>query len=196
MVRRVVGVVRQQAIGLVALFVALGGTSYAVATNSIDSRELKNNSIRTQDVRNRSLLERDFKRGQLKAGPQGPRGAAGSAGPAGPPGATGPTGPEGTPATRMFARVAGINGALATASGVTSATRAGLGDYSVNFSRSVTGCAVVATAGVGLPAGEDAYQVGSRATIERGTTDTQVRVRTVSNSDTIDDRSFFIAAFC
>ena len=31
----------------VAIFVALGGTSYAVATGSIDSRELKNNGVRS-----------------------------------------------------------------------------------------------------------------------------------------------------
>jgi hypothetical protein len=74
----------------VAVFVALGGTSYALATGSIDSRELKNNSIRSKDirnndvlskdVRNRSLLARDFKVGQLPKGDTGPRGQQGSPG--------------------------------------------------------------------------------------------------------------------
>ena len=62
-----------------ALFMTLGGTSYAVATGSIDSREIKNNTVRSKDVRNNeirsrdvrngSLLTRDFKQGQLPAGP-------------------------------------------------------------------------------------------------------------------------------
>ena len=62
-----------------ALFLTLGGTSYAVASGSIDSREIKNNTVRSKDmrnndirssdVRNRSLLARDFKQGQLPGGP-------------------------------------------------------------------------------------------------------------------------------
>jgi hypothetical protein len=75
----------------VAVFVALGGTSYAVATGSIDSREIKNNSVRSKDIRNngilsrdvrdRSLLAKDFKSGQLPAGPTGKDGPPGKDGP-------------------------------------------------------------------------------------------------------------------
>ena len=50
---------------VLALFVALGGTSYAVATGAIGSREIKNNSVRSKDVRNGSLTSRDIKRGSL-----------------------------------------------------------------------------------------------------------------------------------
>lgn len=39
-------------IAYLALFVALGGVSYGVATGSIDSREIKNNTIRGKDVKN------------------------------------------------------------------------------------------------------------------------------------------------
>jgi len=72
------------------LFIVLGGTSYAVATGSIDSREIKNstvrskdirnNTVRSRDVRNSSLLAEDFAPGQLPAGPKG------ETGPVGPPG--------------------------------------------------------------------------------------------------------------
>jgi hypothetical protein len=58
-----------------ALFVALGGTSYAVATGSIDSREIKNNAVRstdiqnnqvsTGDLRNNSASGRDIRNGSL-----------------------------------------------------------------------------------------------------------------------------------
>ena len=48
-----------------ALFVALGGTGYAVATGSIDSREIKKNTIRSKDVRNNSLRGSDVRNGTL-----------------------------------------------------------------------------------------------------------------------------------
>jgi hypothetical protein len=50
---------------LLALFIALGGTSYAVATNSIGTRQIKNNSVRSGDVRNGSILSKDVRRGGL-----------------------------------------------------------------------------------------------------------------------------------
>jgi hypothetical protein len=56
---------RRQHAGLLALFITLGGTSYAVATGSIDSREIRNNTIRTQDVRNHTLVGRDIRDGAL-----------------------------------------------------------------------------------------------------------------------------------
>ncbi len=48
---------------LLALFIALGGTSYAVAT--IGTKQIKNNSVRSVDVRNGQLRSRDVKRGSL-----------------------------------------------------------------------------------------------------------------------------------
>jgi hypothetical protein len=50
---------------LLALFIALGGTSYAVATNSIGTKQIKNNSVRSVDVRNGSIASKDVKRGSL-----------------------------------------------------------------------------------------------------------------------------------
>jgi hypothetical protein len=47
----------------VAVFVALGGSSYAVLR--IDSSDIANNSVRGVDIRNRSLSERDIKRNAL-----------------------------------------------------------------------------------------------------------------------------------
>lgn len=72
----------------VAVFVALGGSSYAaikvtgknVTDSSLTGKDIKNNSvtdkdvkgIKTGDVRDRSLLAKDFKAGQLPRGPEGP----------------------------------------------------------------------------------------------------------------------------
>lgn len=51
----------------VALFVALGGTSYAVATGSIDSREIKDGTIVEKDVKKSGLEGSDIKDGALAA---------------------------------------------------------------------------------------------------------------------------------
>src|SRR4051812_20694114 len=77
----------------IAVFIALGGGAYAVTT-------LPRNSVTTVQVKNRSLLARDFRKGQLKAGPQGaagPKGAQGAQGTQGTPGAQGVGGPAGPP---------------------------------------------------------------------------------------------------
>lgn len=51
------------AVALVALFVALGGVSYAAAT--IGSAQIKNNSVRGKDIRNSSITGRDVKNESL-----------------------------------------------------------------------------------------------------------------------------------
>ena len=51
----------RNAIAYLALFVALGGTSYGLAAGSIDSREIKNDTIRTGDLRNNEVRSRDIR---------------------------------------------------------------------------------------------------------------------------------------
>jgi hypothetical protein len=52
-------------IATAALFIALGGTSYAVIR--VDSRDVVNNSLKSTDVRNNSLRSRDIRNGTLRA---------------------------------------------------------------------------------------------------------------------------------
>lgn len=54
------------AVALMALFVALGGVSYGVATGSIDSREIADNTIRSKDVRNNNLRSRDLRNNDIR----------------------------------------------------------------------------------------------------------------------------------
>ena len=63
-------------IAMLALFFAMSGTSYAAFT-------LPRNSVTSAHVKDFSLLKRDFKAGQLPAGPQGPKGDTGDRGPQG-----------------------------------------------------------------------------------------------------------------
>ena len=63
----------------IAVFIALGGGAYAVT-------QLPRNSVTTVQVKNGSLLARDFRKGQLKAGPAGAAGPQGLRGLAGTPG--------------------------------------------------------------------------------------------------------------
>ena len=75
------------AVALLALLVALGGTSYAAVNlprNSVGNRQLKRDAITGAKVKDRSLFANDFARGQIPQGPAGPRGPAGAAGPPGP----------------------------------------------------------------------------------------------------------------
>jgi hypothetical protein len=98
-VRRIVGYVRRHHVGLVALTVALGGTSYAAVAlprNSVGGPQLKRDAITSSKVRDGSLLARDFKRGQLPAGQRGESGEAGPQGTRGEPGQPGAPGPAGT----------------------------------------------------------------------------------------------------
>jgi hypothetical protein len=127
-------------VSIIALFVALGGSSYAairvsgknVKNSSLTGSDVKNNSLTGRDVarlgsgdvRDFSLLAKDFKRGQLPAGPQGPRGLPSA-------GAT-------------YSALVDFEGKLVggSAVGARKVTGSGLGDgnYAVTFPRSVQGC--------------------------------------------------------
>lgn len=68
-------------ISLVALFVALGGSSYAalkLPRNSVGNKQIKASAVTSPKVKDRSLLAKDFRAGQL------PQGATGATGPRGP----------------------------------------------------------------------------------------------------------------
>lgn len=109
--------VRSQLVGYFALFVALGGVSYAAVAlpkNSVGSRQIKNgqvkhtdiakNAVTSVNVKDGSLLSADFKPGQLVAGapgPQGPAGVQGPKGDTGAPGAPGANGADFTTATTL-----------------------------------------------------------------------------------------------
>jgi hypothetical protein len=83
---------------LLALVIAMGGTSYAaikLPANSVGTKQLKANAVVSSKVKNGSLTAADFAPNRIPTGPrgpQGPQGLQGPQGPAGPPGRQGPPG--------------------------------------------------------------------------------------------------------
>jgi hypothetical protein len=125
-VRRLRSHVLQNAVGYVALFVALTGTSYAairlprdsvtakqLAPKSVGASELKDNAVTSRKVAGLELS--DFKAGQLNSlnskswQGQGSPGPDGPPGPPGPTGATGSAGPPGVAGLAQLAYAFGIN---------------------------------------------------------------------------------------
>jgi hypothetical protein len=94
-VRQLTCHLRGNAVAYLALFVALGGSSYAaikLPASSVGTKQLKNGAVNSAKVRDGSLLSRDFKAGEIPAGARGPQGAKGDLGAAG---AQGPVGAQG-----------------------------------------------------------------------------------------------------
>ena len=83
-------------ISVIALFVALGGASYAAVTlpknsvgakqikkNGVGASEIKRSAVRTGEVKNGALRAEDFAAGQLPQGPKGDPGTNGAPGASG-----------------------------------------------------------------------------------------------------------------
>ena len=106
-------------VACLALLVALGGTGYAAL-------KLPANSVTSVQVKDHSLLGKDFKAGQLPAGPQGP------------------VGPAGPAAAGRWALVL-PSGAIVAQSGGITARKAGDGYYVLDFGSSVVGKLIFAS---------------------------------------------------
>lgn len=147
MSRRIIRYIRAHHIAFLALFLVLGGTSYAAASalvpkNSVGSPQVINGSLQTKDLSKKARAALKGNRGPR--GFQGPRGATGAQGAQGIQGAKGD---PGTSATSLFATVKST-GALINGSGVTSVTGT-TSPYHVIFNRDVSPskCAAIAIDG-------------------------------------------------
>jgi len=163
-------------VAYLALFVALGGTSFAavrLSKNSVRSKHITNEQVRSVDVRNASLLAQDFAPGQLPQGPQGERG------------------PAGADATSLWA-VVEEDGTLARGEGAVASSKVPgtTGRYTVQFNRDITNCAYQATP----------ERIVSEIAVESEATSpppdtTSVVTRTPDGSSLVD-RKFHLAVFC
>jgi hypothetical protein len=104
------GLTYANAMATFAVFIALGGTTYAAATitgrdvqdGSLSGRDIKQGTLQSGDVKDGTLRRQDFLPGVLPGGltaplgqSEGVTGPAGQAGPAGPQGERGPAGADG-----------------------------------------------------------------------------------------------------
>ena len=160
-----------------ALFVALGGVSYGVATGYIDSREIKNNTIRGKDVKNGALTGKELKRDSV-GGLTVNESRLGI-----------------VPSAESISHTAVVTagGALRRGRGVASVARTGTGRYQAIFNRDVRGCVYVATVGDPSAAapGHGTAAVASLATIVTG-----VVVRTFNEQGALANRGFHLIVSC
>jgi hypothetical protein len=137
-----VGYLRRHHLALLALFIALGGSSYAavkLSKNSVGAREIKRSAVRSAEVKDRTLREQDFMPGQLPAGQTGGQGPAGPQGPTGPSGVVDSLAISGT--ASMFNLPGGMGNQEVTPAGCrTAAYTPGPGEVAV-INMQVTGSA-------------------------------------------------------
>jgi hypothetical protein len=106
--RRLIAHVKHNAVGYVALFAALGGTSYAavrltpgsvtnraIAPGAVSHAKLATNSVNAANIMNGTLTKADLAAGTLASLTNGSNGAAGGKGGRGATGPAGPAGPAG-----------------------------------------------------------------------------------------------------
>ena len=203
--RNIASYVARHHLALLALFVALGGTSVAAGNavlprNSVGAAQVVNGSLRTSDL---SVKARSALRGERGStgpagaqGAQGPPGAtgapglAGATGPQGVAGPQGPAGPTGPPASNLFV-VLDAGGTVLKSSGVTVAEKAGDGTYRVSFDTDIAHCAYVATAGQDDGSLFEDYHLYTSRT---GTNTVNVHIFDEKNSPL--DRPFDLAVLC
>jgi hypothetical protein len=188
--RGTAGYIKRHHLALLALFFALGGTSFAAGNtllpgNSVGTRQVINGSLQTSDL---SKTARNALKGNR--GLRGPAGAQGARGGTGATGAQGVQGAAGQSATKLFVAM-DAGGALTKKSGATSATRASAGVYRVVFNANITNCVYLATAGQDAGSLFEDYHLYTSRT---GTNTIDVQIFDEKNNPL--DRSFYLAVFC
>ena len=137
-----------------ALFIALGGSSYAAITlprNSVGAKQIRTSAVGSNEIRNGTVTNRDISR-RARAALRGQQGPAGPAGPAGPPAVT-----EHAQFNSLGDMVSG------TAAGWRW-QRAEPGLYRIQFKRDVSRCAITATLAA-VPGGEVTEPSPGRITV-------------------------------
>lgn len=123
-------------VATLALFIALGGTSYAaikLPKNSVGSTQIKTGAVHTAEIFNGTIRLGDISKSAQAA----LRGQTGAQGPQGPAGAT---------AVRHFAAV-NAAGTFVRGDAKSGGSDTGIGTYVVGFAEKVSGCAYSATLG-------------------------------------------------
>jgi hypothetical protein len=130
----------------VAVFIALGGTSYAVATlprNSVGAKQIRSNAVGKSEVRTGAIGSSDLHNGSVSLRDLSSKTRAALRGRRG---ATGPAGPPGPGAVPYAAAVDASGGVRSTSGGRLGGTHnIGTGEYIIRFDRDMTNCYAVAS---------------------------------------------------
>lgn len=183
---RIRSLVKHNTIAVLALFVALGGTSYAaikLPAGSVGSKQIKKRAVTYSKL---SLSAR--------ASLKGEKGDAGQPGAPGAKGDKGDKGDPGTSATKLWAVVSNPAGAanagLVRASGVASVVE---GTYvEVRFDQDVSDCAWIP----GRSAPNGSVEPAGFVQAHGGATPDAVRVATRTEAGVITDGNFHLAVIC
>jgi hypothetical protein len=170
----------------IAVFVALGGTSYAVVQlprnsvgskqvrkNAIGNSEIRSGAVRSKSIKDRSVALRDISlstRNSLR----------GQAGPQGPPG----------PGVSSLAAAVTAGGAFARESGTVARSHLTEGLYKIAFNRDVSSCYALATIS-GSASGEISAEM-STAPGEQN----YVYVFAKDTAGNLSDRPFHVVVVC
>jgi hypothetical protein len=166
------------AVALVALFMAMGGSAYALV---VTSGSIKNNTIRSVDVRNGGLSGKDVRSDGLggRAIKESTLGTVPSA--------------LVTAGSTHFAVVTGA-GQQVRARGTTSAARTAEGRYQVIFDRDVRGCAYYAT--IGGPTAAAPPDNGQITVSSLGSNVNGVDIRTTGANGNDANKPFHLLVLC
>jgi hypothetical protein len=147
-----------------AIFIALGGTSYAVLElphNSVGSRQIKPRSVGSSEIRSNAVRSRQVKARSLRLSDLSRRARRALEGQRGP---SGPPGQPGAPAANFSAAVAASGTPQRGNATTFEHTAVGSGSYTIGFAQSVSSCVYAATLGTTdgttAPAGRIAVRDG------------------------------------
>ena len=166
------------AVALLALFMAMGGSAYALV---ITSGSIKNNTIRSADVRNRALLGKD-----MRSSGVGGRAIKESS-------------LDTVPSAFIAhgsARFAVVNagGQSVRGRGITSAARTAEGRYQVIFDADIRGCGYYAT--IGGPTAAAPPDNGQITVSGLGPNVNGVAIRTTGANGNDANKPFHLIVFC
>jgi hypothetical protein len=170
-------------VSTLALFAALGGTSYAAV-------KLPHNSVGSAQIRRSAVSSSEIKHGAVHLADLAGTTTGSLHGPPGPQGALGPAGATGAPAVSFFATVSGA-GQLVRGTATSSGHSAvGSGSYTVTFPRDVSACGYTATLG-GI---DPSDQPPGHATVRGDGANVGVQLYDATGSTV--DRSFHLIVVC
>jgi hypothetical protein len=179
---------------LLALSIALGGTSYAAITlprNSVGKAQIRARAVGASELRAGAVSSRAVRKHSIGVGKlssRARRSLRGSAGPAG------PAGPPGT-AAQTFRAAVPSGGTVQRGNATGAAHQGGTNEYRVTFAADISACIATATL-ASVPAGSGVDQpAAGRVTVTQDQA-TSLLVRTFAADGTAAEQPFNVVVAC